>query len=94
MRYLSPVAFQKHLNAHMIEGMLGLHTVCLHYYPGISKPMHFTKKVVWRRREKIYIFLVLPAYRSSAIISTGGPSVRNSSHVWILISQHFFAIWL
>lgn len=44
MRYLSPVAFQKHLNAHMIEGMLGLHTVCLHYYPGISKLMHFTKK--------------------------------------------------
>lgn len=57
MRYLSPVAFQKHLNAHMIEGMLGLHTVCLHYYPGISKPMHFTKKVsVEEERENIYIF--------------------------------------
>lgn len=56
MRYLSPVAFQKHLNAHMIEGMLGLHTVCLHYYPGISKLMHFTKKLAWRRREEIHIF--------------------------------------
>lgn len=44
MRYLSPAAFQKHLNAHMIEGMLGLHTVWLHYYPRISRLMHFIKK--------------------------------------------------
>lgn len=56
MRYLSPAAFQKHLNAHMIEGMLGLHTVWPHYYPGISKLMHFNKKMGRRRREEIYIF--------------------------------------
>lgn len=88
MRYLSPVASQKHLNAHMIEGMLGLHTVWLHYYPGISKPMHFTKKLVWRRREEIYIYLVQPAYGSSAMISVpvggiqaapGFPSPSNAA---------------
>ena len=56
MRYLSPVAFQKHLNARRIEGMLGLHTVWLHYYPGISRLMHCTKKLLWRKREEIYIF--------------------------------------
>lgn len=70
MRYLSPVAFQKHLNAHMIEGMLGLHTVWLHYYPGISKLMHFTKKMAWRRREEIYIF-------SSACLRVLGDNLRR-----------------
>lgn len=93
MRYLSPVAFQKHLNAHMIEGMLGLHTVCLHYYPGISKLMHFTKKLAWRRREEIHIF-------SSACLQVLKDNLRrkdrseNSSHVWLLVTQSFSAIRL
>lgn len=56
MRYLNPAAFQKHLNAHVIDGMLGLHTVWLHYYPGISKLMHFTKKKLAWKREEIYTF--------------------------------------
>lgn len=94
MRYLSPVAFQKHLNAHMIEGMLGLHTVCLHYYPGISKLMHFTKKKRRGGGERKYIFLVQPAYRSSRIISAEKTGLRNSSHVWLLVTQSFPAIRL
>lgn len=91
MRYLSPVASQKHLNAHMIEGMLGLHTVWLHYYPGISKLMHFTKKknkkLVWRRREGIYIWLAQAAYESSVMISAKEVSLRDSSCTGLPITQ-------
>lgn len=86
MRYLSPVAFQKHLNAPMIEGMLGLHTVWLHYYPRISKLMHFIKKTgVEEERGNIY-FKFSPLTVPQGNVCRGD-WLRNSGHVWLLITQ-------